>query len=255
MATIHGTKFNDNGIDKPKLIGTDPILIEVPNSPPLLIQSGADTIYGKAGNDILSGLGDNDQLYGGTGNDQLYGGTGNDQLYGDGLWGTGNDYLWGDAGNDNLYGRSGDDYLDGGTGNDKLYGGSGDDDLWGEAGNDILTGGIGKDYLNGFSNGTEFDTLSGGADADKFVLGAQNYYNFYTGEGFALITDFNSSQGDKIALFETVGKYSLVSGNFGYGNPNVQDTKILFGNDEIGVLQDITNVKATDFILGDPFPG
>jgi hypothetical protein len=26
-------------------------------------------------------------------------------------------------------------------------------------------------------------------------------------------------------------------------------------NDEIGVLQDITNVKATDFILGDPFPG
>jgi hypothetical protein len=26
-------------------------------------------------------------------------------------------------------------------------------------------------------------------------------------------------------------------------------------NDEIGVLPDITNVKATDFILGDLFPG
>ena len=231
MATINGTNFNDNNTNnggefRPSLIGTNQ----------------ADSIFGKAGNDILSGLGGNDYLEGGTGNDKLYGGTGNDDLRGE-------------AGNDYLNGGIGKDYLDGGTGNDKLYGGSGDDNLWGQAGNDILTGGIGKDYLNGFSNGTEFDTLSGGADADKFVLGAQSYYNFYTGDGFALITDFNSSQGDKIALFETVDKYSLVSGNFGYGNPNVQDTKILFGKDEIGVLQDITNVKATDFILGDPFPG
>jgi Ca2+-binding RTX toxin-like protein len=226
MATINGTNFNDNGIDKPMLVGTNE----------------ADSIYGKAGNDILSGLGGNDYLEGGIGNDQLYGGIGNDDLRGE-------------AGNDYLNGGIGNDYLNGGTGSDKLYGGIGNDKLYGEAGNDFLTGGIGKDYLNGFSNGTEFDTLSGGADADKFVLGAQNYYNFYTGEGFALITDFNSLQGDKIALFETVDKYSLVSGNFGYGNPNVQDTKILFGNDEIGVLQDTTNVKATDFILGDPFPG
>ncbi|NJK69439.1 MAG: calcium-binding protein [Microcoleus sp. SU_5_3] len=226
MATINGTNFNDNGIDKPMLVGTNE----------------ADSIYGKAGNDILSGLGGNDYLEGGIGNDQLYGGIGNDDLRGE-------------AGNDYLNGGIGNDYLNGGTGSDKLYGGTGNDKLWGEGGNDFLTGGIGKDYLNGFSNGTEFDTLSGGADADKFVLGAQNYYNFYTGEGFALITDFNSLQGDKIALFETVDKYSLVSGNFGYGNPNVQDTKILFGNDEIAVLQDTTNVKATDFILGDPFPG
>ena len=226
MATTNGTNFNDNGIDEPKLVGTNK----------------GDSIYGYAGNDILSGLGGNDYLEGGIGNDQLYGGIGNDDLRGE-------------AGNDQLYGGIGNDYLNGGTGSDKLYGGIGNDKLYGEAGNDFLTGGIGKDYLNGFSNGTEFDTLSGGADADKFVLGAQNYYNFYTGEGFALITDFNSLQGDKIALFETVDKYSLVSGNFGYGNPNVQDTKILFGNDEIGVLQDTTNVKATDFILGDPFPG
>ncbi|WP_449419970.1 calcium-binding protein [Phormidium nigroviride] len=232
MALINGTNFDDNGIDKPKLIGTDPILIEVPNSPPILIKSGDDSIYGYAGNDVLSGLGGNDKLYGGTGNDDLRG----------------------EAGNDYLNGEAGNDYLNGGTGNDNLYGGTGNDNLWGEAGNDYLNGGIGKDYLNGFSNGTEYDTLTGGADADKFVLGAQSYYNFYTGSGFALITDFNSLEGDKIALFETLDKYTLVSGDFGYGNAAL-DTKILFGNDEIGVLQDITNVKATDFILGDPFPG
>jgi hypothetical protein len=86
-------------------------------------------------------------------------------------------------------------------------------------------------------------TLTGGANADTFVLGAQSYYNFYTGSGFALITDFNSSEGDKIALFETLDKYTLVSGNFGYGTAAL-DTKILFGNDEIGVLQDITNLTS-----------
>jgi hypothetical protein len=50
---IKGTEFNDNGIDKPKLIGTDPILIEVPNSPPILKKSGVDEIYGYAGNDVI----------------------------------------------------------------------------------------------------------------------------------------------------------------------------------------------------------
>ena len=186
--------------------------------PSLVGTNQVDSIYGKAGHDKLYGQGGNDDLDGGTGHDNLYGGTGNDKLYGQ-------------AGNDKLYGEAGNDFLTGGSGNDTLNG---------------------FDSLNRFS--TEYDTLTGGANADKFVLGAQANYNFYTGDGFALITDFKSSEGDKIALFETFDKYKLQSGNFGYGNPNVQDTKILFGNDVIGVLQDITKVKATDFMLGDPFP-
>jgi hypothetical protein len=40
MTIIPGTGFNDNGIDKKKLIGTDK----------------SDSIYGKAGNNILSVL-------------------------------------------------------------------------------------------------------------------------------------------------------------------------------------------------------
>jgi Ca2+-binding RTX toxin-like protein len=242
MAPIKGTKFNDNntvngdGKLHKSLVGTDQQWEQSPNGPVLTL-----------GNDVIHGLEGNDELYGRGGSDRLYGGSGHD-------------YLVGDSGNDKLYGGSGRELMYGGAGNDKLYGDSGDDALYGNSGNDILTGGIGKDYLYGFSEPTEqdtlseYDTLSGGADADYFVLGAQpgkvDGSNFYTGDGFALITDFNSSQGDKIALKETVDKYSLVSGNFGYGNPNVQDTRILFGNDQIGVLQDITNVKATDFVLG-----
>jgi Ca2+-binding RTX toxin-like protein len=231
---INGTEFNDNGIDKKKLVGTN----------------ASDSIFGKAGNDILLGRGGNDNLYGEAGKDELWGDGGDDKLYG----GFNDDYLNGGIGKDKLYGGTGNDGLSGASGNDTLYGEAGNDDLFGNTGNDSLIGGIGNDYLDGFGNGIEYDTLTGGADADKFVLGAQASNNFYTGFGFALIRDFKSSQGDKIALSETLDKYTLVSGNFGYGTPAL-DTKILFGNDQIGVLQDISNLKATDFVLGDPIPG
>ncbi|MCW6050439.1 calcium-binding protein [Microcoleus sp. A2-C5] len=254
MANINGTQFNDNntvnGDNKlhKSLVGTDSEWQQSPNG--LVLTLGNDVIHGLEGKDIIYGRGGSDRLYGDSGNDIIYGGDGSNS----GNNFNNSDYLDGGSGNDNLYGETGSDQLYGGSGNDYLDGGSGNDDLWGEAGNDILTGGAGNDYLNGFSNGTEFDTLTGGANADTFVLGAQSYYNFYTGDGFGLITDFNSLEGDKIALFETLDKYTVVSGDFGYGNAAL-DTKILFGNDVIGVLQDTTNVTATDFILGDPFPG
>ncbi len=57
MATIKGTNFNDNGIDKAKLVGTN----------------GDDSIYGYAGNDILSGFGRKDYLDGGPGSDDMFG--------------------------------------------------------------------------------------------------------------------------------------------------------------------------------------
>jgi Ca2+-binding RTX toxin-like protein len=252
MANINGTQFNDNNTDngglfRKSLVGTDGQWEQSPNGPVLTL--GNDQIHGLEGHDIIYGRGGNDYLYGDSGNDTIYGGDGSNG----GTNFNNDDNLYGGLGNDYLYGETGNDYLDGGSGNDTLNGGTGNDDLWGQAGNDSLTGGSGNDYLNGFSNGTEFDTLTGGANADKFVLGAQGHYNFYTGTGFALITDFNSSEGDKIALFETLDQYNLVSGNFGYGTAAL-DTKIFFGNDQIGVLQDISNLKATDFILGDPFP-
>ena len=76
---IKGTNFNDNGIDKKKLVGTN----------------ASDSIFGQAGNDILWGQGGNDSLDGGANNDVLDGGAGNDTLYG----GAGFDYLVGGPGN------------------------------------------------------------------------------------------------------------------------------------------------------------
>ena len=111
MAIINGTDFNDNGIDKKKLVGTN----------------GDDSIYGKAGNDILSGLGGSDTLYGGAGSGYLVGDSGNDRLIG----GTLDDLLLGGTGNDILLGESGKDILSG-------YG-------FGQNEFDTLTGGSEKD--------------------------------------------------------------------------------------------------------------
>jgi Ca2+-binding RTX toxin-like protein len=112
----------------------------------------------------------------------------------------------------------------------------GKDILAGNSGNDRLFGGGGDDILNGTDQVSmgkgEQDTLTGGAGADKFILGDVNN-RYYLGNGdldFATITDFTplvdsvqvhgsatnyqqtqqgddrllSYQGDLIAVFEGV---------------------------------------------------
>ena len=236
---IKGTEFNDNGIDKPELIGNDPKWIQGPNGPVLTL--GADTIYGYAGNDVLSGLGGDDVLYGGSGEDRLYGGSGKDKLYG----GTQKDQLFGGKGNDLLYGGLGGDLLYGEAGSDKLYGEAGDDALSGGTGYDTLIGGTGKDYLDGFGSGKEYDILTGGTEADTFALGSSGSNSpYYLGAGYATITDFNKVQGDKIQLLDLGSnniQYSLGSGNWQGGN--ALDTGVFYKGDLIGVVQDTTNVS------------
>ncbi|NJK69438.1 MAG: calcium-binding protein [Microcoleus sp. SU_5_3] len=199
MATINGTNFNDNGIDKKKLVGTN----------------ADDSIYGYAGNDILSGLGGNDYLDGGFNNDVLDGG----------------------AGNDTLYGGVGYDYLVGGPGNDRLIGGTLDDALLGGTGNDILYGGSGNDSITGFGFGqNEFDILTGDIGKDTFVLGDVNSV-YHLGNGYATITDFSLAQTDKIQIKGVLKDgYSLGVGN--WEGSNVQDTGIFYKGDLIGVVQD-----------------
>jgi Ca2+-binding RTX toxin-like protein len=232
MAIINGTDFNDNGIDKEKLVGTNE----------------SDSIYGKAGNDILSGLGGNDYLYGGANNDYLYGGANKDYLDG----GADNDVLDGGPGNDTLYGRAGFDYLVGGPGNDRLIGGNLDDGLVGGTGNDLLLGESGNDILNGYGFGqNELDTLTGGIEKDTFVLGdIKSNSVYYLGKGYATITDFSLVQTDKIqikGLFQD--DYALRLNNWGGGN--ALDTGILYKGDLIGVVQDqnITNVNPNQVFL------
>jgi Ca2+-binding RTX toxin-like protein len=143
----------------------------------------------------------NDFIFGNEVNKSIFGFDGNDTLYGE----SGNDTIKGGRGFDRLFGRNGSDSLDGGDDDDYLNGGGGNDFLVGGNGSDSLNGGKGNDTLIGVSNNTnglrafENDTLTGGAESDKFVLGdADNV--FYVerfaadGDNFALITDFNANE-------------------------------------------------------------
>jgi Ca2+-binding RTX toxin-like protein len=135
-------------------------------------------------------------------------------------------------GDDIITGTSGNDNLTGLGGNDKLYGQSGNDTLYGEAGNDLLDGGAGNDYLDGYasSRNPEYDTLTGGAGADTFVLGNARQGVFYQGTGYAIITDY-SPQNDYIQLKGSAGSYKLVNqgaDTWIYLNDN--------SNDAIGVV-------------------
>ncbi|MEH2286984.1 hypothetical protein [Nostoc sp.] len=78
--------------------------------------------------------------------------------------------------------------------NDVINGQGGDDIIDGKNGNDLLRGGTGNDTLIGNSGD---DTLVGGAGADRFL------YNGYISRDTITISDFNSSEGDKIVLDKT----------------------------------------------------
>ena len=186
-----------------------------------------------------------------------YGGTsGNDSKQG----GTGADTLYGYAGHDTLKGADGNDLLFGGDGKDKLYGGKGSDKLYGGTGNDLLDGGDGNDFLRGGGTTTvgvgELDTLTGGKGADTFSLVDDLGNASYATDdinGFALITDFNMAQGDKIQLDGFASHYQLVSVSWGqsFGSSSKADTAIVYIGSEqdkfdvVGVLQDVSMSNAS----------
>jgi len=197
--------------------------------------SEQDSLYGDNGNDYLNGGTSDDYLEGGDGHDFLEGDSGSDSLYGNAgndtlKGGVGSDYLYDYSGNNQLFGDSGNDSLYGGSDNDILDGGAGDDSLYDDSGNDLLIGGDGNDTLQGYSSSYaiyELDTLTGGKGADTFLLGQDYPGVFYTGTGFATITDFNRSEGDKIQLFGSQDDYEFT--DFPGGTEiYYQDDKIAF---------------------------
>ncbi|NEP51693.1 MAG: hypothetical protein F6K65_24015 [Moorea sp. SIO3C2] len=122
----------------------------------------------------------------------------------------------------------------GGDGDDILNGGKGDDSLYGGEGNDTLNA---TDPTSAGANTQDF--LQGGAGADRFVLGDVNQA-YYTAAGWhdcVLIEDFNTAEGDVIQLHGSIGDYQTQQDN--------GDTKLLYQNDIVALLENTTSVDFT----------
>ncbi|QSJ20320.1 VCBS repeat-containing protein [Nostoc sp. UHCC 0702] len=145
----------------------------------------------------------------------------------------------------NIDGTNQSETLNGTPGNDQIRGFNGNDTLNGLAGNDILDGGKGK------------DTLTGGTGADTFVL---NPSYGWGNNGKDTITDFNSSEGDKIGLagglkFNDLtfsGNNIIVQGSFLISVNLLNIINIgLFGTSDytLAILQgvDATTLTSNDF--------
>ncbi|KQN82869.1 hypothetical protein ASE90_08825 [Sphingomonas sp. Leaf67] len=189
-------------------------------------------VIGSSGNDIITGT---DTVI-----DTLF----LDRISGDRSQASGSDELHGADGDDYLYGRTGDDTIDGGDGNDVLVGTT---RIVEDASSTT------SDYDRG-----EIDELTGGAGADRFVLG-DLFGAFYTrqtpeGDGnHGVITDYSAADGDVIQLYGTARSYFLreVDG----------DTQIyMIGGrvpELIGIVKNVTgmNLLDTAFDYVDPTTG
>jgi Ca2+-binding RTX toxin-like protein len=231
----------------------------------------------------IRGTRGDDQLYGSNGNDTIDGGDGDDTMRG----GKGNDvYIVNSPGDlivdsnqtgyekviastsyglstglDELLLQEGD--ATDGYGNDrnnKIVGNSKNNSLIGELGNDTLIGGAGNDSLNGYgeslNSSAQIDWLEGDSGADKFILGGSWGVSYVeSGDGYAVIKDWNAGQGDKIEVFNSPGgRYSLVQTRNVLGS-SAKDTEIYFtdannNRDRIGIVKDTTNVSLSrDFVF------
>lgn len=199
-------------------------------------------------------------LYGDDGNNVLEGRLGSDSLYGQG-------------GNDSIYGAWGNDYLAGGSGEDVLHGDEGNDLLYGELGSDSLNGGSGNDSLDGyrgsesapFASRVQFDSLTGGTEADTFILGRlsplSSGYGFthqpivyYIGEGHATITDFNRTEGDKIQVANDFGLLQYSFEFYGSGTYIRQQGDLIADVKNVNITQSDLLVLRPGFNPAPQFP-
>ncbi len=127
--------------------------------------------------------------------------------------------IWFEAEPVEIYGYAGDDTLWGDVGNDFLIGGSGSDVLLGEAGNDVINGGRDNDYIEG-GVGADLiygakgnDYLVGGGDTDTVVGGGGSDTFGFTGDGVAIIRDFDAAADFLELLDDLTGSRVLVARN------------------------------------------
>ncbi|MCL2931865.1 MAG: hypothetical protein MGG11_06150 [Trichodesmium sp. MAG_R03] len=224
---------------------------------------GSDSIFGNVGNDYILGNEDSDRLEGGIGNDSIFGNQGDDRIFGNQgddtiHGGKGNDLvdggvdvdvLLGELGNDQLSGGEGDDLIFGGKDNDFLDGGGGNDTLNGNLGNDTIIGQLGNDFIIGAgreSGENEIDFLTGSEGSDTFVLSNSNvaFYSFSGSSDYAVITDSNNLENDKMIVFAGDG---IVLGPASVGTD--QGTGIFVDRDLIAIVVGMTELEVQNGLI------
>ncbi len=133
---------------------------------------------------------------------------------------------------DTIVGNSSRNIIDGWSGNDTLIGSGGNDSIVGNTGVDVL---VGTDAA--FRGNGEIDVLTGGTDADGFVLGdrSSSYYRNGGFNDYAVISDFSSN--DLIQL-GAIDFYQAQRDSAGFNLYAIRN----------GVLDLIADVRATSFI-------
>jgi len=140
---------------------------------------------------------------------------------------------------DNVVGSDNSDVVNGNRDDDIIEGGAGDDFLRGGKGNDTLIGSSGNDYLVGDLG---LDILTGGSDADTFIL--RTFAAETDVDAADRISDFNTGEGDRVAIAGDIGLTDLVF------NASGNDTIIQLTNGDIlGLVQN----AATDIVQNATF--
>ncbi len=211
----------------------------------ILGDEGNDSVFGNEGNDIIFGNRDNDRLEGDSGNDTIRGGKGNDLIDG----GSDLDFLLGELGNDELSGGEGEDLIFGGKDDDFLDGGGGDDTLSGDLSDDTIIGQLGNDFIIGAgsdSGENDIDFLTGSAGTDTFVLGNSNvaFYSFGGSSDYAIITDLNNFESDRIIAF---GGDGIVLGSAAVGTD--RGTGIFVDGDLIAIVVGVTELEVQSGLI------
>ncbi len=148
--------------------------------------------------------------------------------------GAGKDLIGGAGGADRINGAAGDDIIEGGKGNDRIDGGSGNDVVIGGTGDDRLKGGAGNDAIWA---GTGSDTVAGGLGRDVFL--------FKSGDGSAVITDFNAAADQLLLIGPLAGLANLQFRQVG------ADLEVTF-SDVVVILQNTlrADVTSADVAIG-----
>lgn len=160
----------------------------------------------------------------------------------------------------NVTGTSQSDKIIGNSKNNIIEGGKGNDNISGNAGKDTLIG-VDSESFNPGRN--EIDILSGGADADTFVLGDEKSVYYKGGSGFfglndfAFLSDFETGE-DKLQLKKSgsyiFGRNFIAVSNFfkPYPLPLPYETpgdRVLVNDDAL--IANNLNLSAADIAVDD----